>query len=210
MVEKQPTGFRIDAGSAGKPAEELRTTPPPPTTLAMSSGLLHLILSLQLLTHSSVSLSLTHTHTHTHTLFFSLSLQLAFTPPEWRDERVSVGERVRPLMHSRSLIKVSYTGRKCICVPAAAAPLRHRKWALGRRPIQLFQGFVRSQSSEVWSVNGPVTLLVRAQTPATTLRACRPSVAWKANASPWGQEQRWRTWEEPTTFHYSSVRWKVC
>lgn len=161
-VEKQRTGSRTDTGSAGNPAEDLRTTPP--THPHPSSGLFHLILSLQLLIHSSVSLSLTHT------LFLShcLSPQLVFTPPpERRDERVSVGERLRPLMHSCSLIKVSYGGRKCICTPAAAAPLRHRKWALGRRPILLFQGFVRSQSREAWSLNGAAALLVHAQTPAT-------------------------------------------
>lgn len=115
------------------------------------------------------TLSLIYTHTHT-LVALSLSLPAArFHPPPSKveDEWVSVGERVRLLMHSCSLIKLSYGGRKCICAPAAAAPLRHRKWALGCRPIQLFQGFVQSQSSEAWSANGPTVLLVHAQTPAT-------------------------------------------
>lgn len=112
--------------------------------------------------HPSISVSVSYTLSpppHTH----PLPLSLPPPPPPRMAERVSVGERARPLMHSWSLIKVSYTVRKCICAPAAAAPLRHRKWALGHRPIELFQGFVRSQSSEVWSANGSAALLLDAQ-----------------------------------------------
>ena len=102
MVEKQPTGFRIDAGSAGKPAEELRTTPPPPTTLAMSSGFLHLILSLQLLTHSSVSLFLTHTHT------FFLPLPAACFHPSRMEGRAGECGGAGPAADALPLINKSF------------------------------------------------------------------------------------------------------
>lgn len=125
----------------------------------------------------SISVSLRLTHPYQHTLFLSppqlVSLQLIFTsiilflsfsPPmsEWTRGWASECGRAGIAADALLVINKSFIhSQEMHLSPGGwSSSQTHRKWVLGWQPILLFQGFVRSQSSWAWSVNGSVALLL--------------------------------------------------